>query len=81
MCDRWENTQIPAFLNTGRPNTDAFRKSFPPEVVEKMARLWERARKELQDDPVGLQRFEYFTWTFEHFLKEAQGQLPNAKGK
>jgi hypothetical protein len=44
-----------------------------------MARLWERARNELQDDPVALQRFEYFTWTFEHFLKEAQGDPPGAR--
>ena len=78
MCDRWENTPIPAFLNTGRPNADAFRKSFPPEVVERMAQLWEQARGELKDDPLALQRFEYFTWTFEHFLKEAQ-ELPDAK--
>ena len=44
-----------------------------------MTRLWQQARQELRDDPVALQRLEYWTWTFENFLKEAQGHRPNAR--
>jgi hypothetical protein len=79
MCDRWENTRFGAFRNTGRPNPEGFSKTWPPEAVEKMAQLWQQARGELKDDPVALQRFEYFTWTFEHFLKEAQELRSDAK--
>jgi hypothetical protein len=81
MCDRWENSRFSAFRNTGRPDSGGFAKTWPPEAVEKMAGLWGQARKELQDDPVALQRFEYFTWTFEHFLKEAQEASGNKQGR
>ncbi|MCY3017975.1 MAG: DUF4838 domain-containing protein [Planctomycetota bacterium] len=81
MCDRWENTPFSAFRNTGRPDSGGFAKTWPPETVERMAGLWGQARKELQDDPVALQRFEYFTWTFEHFLKEAQEASANTQKK
>lgn len=70
-CDRWENVQVWPFAPGHLPNKH-YLKIWPPEVVAEMVRLWEQARKELQDDPVALQRFEYFTWTFEYFQKEVQ---------
>jgi hypothetical protein len=45
-----------------------------------MAGLWRQARDEIKDDPLSLQRFEYATWTFEYFLKEAKEQWSKAKG-
>ncbi|MEI6149358.1 MAG: hypothetical protein WCS01_09710 [bacterium] len=36
-----------------------------------MEKLWRQAREEMKDDPVALARFDYWTWTFEAFLKEA----------
>jgi len=79
LCDRWENTRTWAFRNTGRPDSNGYAKTWPPEVVAEMARLWEQARRELKEDPAALQRFEYFTWTFEHFMKEAREMQSNAK--
>jgi hypothetical protein len=78
MCDRWENTRFSAFRNTGRPDGKGYARTWPPEAVEKMTRLWEQARLEVKDDPIFLQRFEYFTWTFEHFQKEAREHQANA---
>lgn len=72
MGDRWENTRFPAFRSTGRPDRRGYARMWPPEVVEKMCRLWDQARRELKEDPIALQRFEYFTWTFEPFVKEAR---------
>ncbi len=81
MCDAWEKTPGSAFRNTGRPDSGGFSRTWTPEVVGKMTRLWQQARQELRDDAAALQRFEYLTWTFEHFLKEAQEQWSNAKSK
>lgn len=75
MCDRWEKAPwtgqqaVDGHINAGR-----YRDTWPPEVVEQMAGLWEQARAELKDDPVALQRFEYLTWTFEYFLKDARAR-------
>jgi hypothetical protein len=78
-CDRYEKSSIPPGTGDGRENTGGIRAMFPQKVVAEMAQLWAQARQELKDDPVALQRFEYFTWTFEHFLKEAQGDPPGAR--
>jgi hypothetical protein len=42
-----------------------------PEIVERLKTLRDRALAELADDPVARQRFLYWTWTFDAFLKEA----------
>lgn len=75
MCDRWENTpwsedaysaggsQLPATI---------FSETWPPEVTDRMEQLWRQAREEMKDDPVALQRFGYWNWTFEAFLREAR---------
>ncbi len=45
---------------------------FTPDVVQRMKTLREKALAELADDPVARQRFLYWTWTFDAFLKEAK---------
>jgi hypothetical protein len=81
MCDRWENTNFSAFNNSDRYIPSGFRQTWPRQVVEKMAALWKQAREELKDDNLSLQRFDYFTWTFEDFLKEAKEQQEKAQDK
>ena len=79
-CDRWENARWSRGQAVdGHLNATVYRDTWPPEVVEKMARLWEQARRELEDDPAALRRFDYSTWTFAYFLKEARQQQPGAK--
>ena len=81
MCDRWEKTEWTRSQDDdGRLHPKIFAETWPPEVTDKMAGLWRQARDELKDDPVSIQRFEYVTWTFEHFLKEAEEQWAKAKG-
>lgn len=81
ICDRWEKTEWTQIQrDNGRLLPAVFAETWPPDVTEKMAELWRQARDELKDDPVSLQRFEYVTWTFEYFLKEAKEQWSKAKG-
>jgi len=79
-CDRYEKSTIHPGTGDGRENTDGIRTMFPAKVVAEMEQLWQAAREALKDDPVALQRFEYFTWTFEHFLKKF-GKPPAANAR
>jgi len=45
---------------------------WPPEIVERLKTLRDQALVELADDPVARQRFLYWTWTFDAFIKEAE---------
>lgn len=79
MCDRWEKTHWTQIQrDNGRLAPKVFVETWPPKVVEEMARLWKHARRELKDDPVSLQRFKYTTWSFEYFLKEAKKEWKEA---
>jgi hypothetical protein len=79
-CDRWEKTHWTQIQrDNGRLAPKVFTETWPPEVVERMSKLWKQARLELKDDPVSLQRFEYTTWSFEYFLKEAKKKWKEAK--
>ena len=49
-----------------------FSKAWTPDVVQRLATLRDKALAELADDPVARQRFLYWTWTFDAFLKEAE---------
>ena len=75
MCDRWENTpwSEDAYSAGGEqlPVT-VFSETWPPEVTGRMEHLWRQAREKMKDDPVALQRFGYWNWTFEAFLREAR---------
>jgi hypothetical protein len=72
MCDRWEKSPWSEPPGTGRLSPAIFRETWPPEVVAGMDKLRQQAREEMKDDPVGLARLDYWTWTFDAFLKEAQ---------
>jgi len=48
-----------------------FRRVWTPDVVQRLKALRDKALAELADDPVARQRFLYWTWTFDAFLKEA----------
>jgi len=82
MCDRWEKSQWSQGLgDAGQITPPVFSDTWPPDVVAKLEKLWRRAREELKDDPAGQQRFEYWTWTFEPFLKEAKENRAKAGRK
>jgi hypothetical protein len=56
-----------------------FRVIFTPDVVQRMKALRDKALSELADDPVARQRFLYWTWTFDAFLKEADATHKKAR--
>lgn len=80
-CDRWETgiwkTNLP---DQGRIPPELFREIWPPEVVARMKSLRDKALAELADDPVGKQRFLYWTWTFDTFVNSA-GKIPETEKK
>jgi hypothetical protein len=82
MCDRWEQAPWSQGLgDAGHISPRVFSDTWPPEVVAEMERLWRQAQEEMKDDPVGLQRFAYLTWTFEAFLQEAREEWEKAKAE
>jgi hypothetical protein len=75
MCDCWEKApwSVPLGPQSGDLFPPAlFKETWPQETVAEMQRLWRAAREEMRDDPVALQRFDYWNWTFEAFLREAR---------
>jgi hypothetical protein len=79
MCDRWEKASWRKSLSAdGHLSPVIFADTWPPEVVAEMEHLWRQAREEMQDDEIALQRFDYWNWTFEAFLKEAQEEWAKA---
>jgi len=44
---------------------------FTPDVVRRMKALRDKALAQMADDPAARQRFLYWTWTFDAFVKEA----------
>ena len=49
-----------------------FRRVWTPDIVRRMKALRDKALSELADDPTARQRFLYWTWTFDAFLKQAE---------
>lgn len=45
-----------------------------PEIAQRMKVLRDKALTELVDDPVGRQRFLYWTWTFDAFLEDVEAR-------
>jgi hypothetical protein len=73
MADRWEKAPWSIEMDDmGYLEPAIYRETWPPEVVEKMMQLWQKARAELKDDPAARQRFLYVTWTMEHMPEEVQ---------
>ncbi|MBM4035341.1 MAG: DUF4838 domain-containing protein [Planctomycetes bacterium] len=75
QCDAWETGQWRARRVKIRGGwfvpTDLFPRVWTPDVVGRMKALRDKALAELADDPVARQRFLYWTWTFDAFLKDA----------
>ena len=70
---RWEmgDGGIP---DQGRIKDKPYLIKWPPEVVAEMTALRDKALAQLADDPAGRQRFLYWTWTFDEFVKEAEAR-------
>ena len=49
-----------------------FPRVWTPDIVQQMKALRDKALAEMADDPVARQRFLYWTWTFDTFLKDAE---------
>ncbi|HPK00539.1 MAG TPA: DUF4838 domain-containing protein [Candidatus Hydrogenedentes bacterium] len=72
-CDRWEKAPWREGLgDAGHVSPAVIADSYPPDVVATMIALRDRARREMAGDTLAEQRFAYWTWTFDHFLIEAQ---------
>ena len=76
QCARWDTVKG-GLADQGRIPPAMYQKIWPPDVVVQMMALRDKARVELADDPVGRQRFLYWTWTFDGFLAEAKGSETN----
>lgn len=76
-CRRWEEGEWPRHLgDDGRIPPDLFQAIWSPEAVAEMQSLRDKALAELADDPVGRQRFLWWTWTFDAFLADAGSPPP-----
>jgi hypothetical protein len=75
-CDVWEKGEWTKHRIKQPGGWPVPRRLFPvvfaPDVVQRMKVLREKALAEMADDPVAHQRFLYWTWTFDAFLKEAE---------
>lgn len=81
MIERWENASWSEQLGSaGRVAPAIFRDTWPPDVVEEMKTLYQQARNDMKDDPTARARFDYWTWTFDAFLQEAQEEWQKAAG-
>jgi hypothetical protein len=70
---RWETGPWSHNLpDAGRIPPEVFRQVWPAEVVAQMKALRDKALLEVANDPVARQRFLYWTWTFDAFLKDAE---------
>jgi len=49
-----------------------FGMAWTPDVVRRLKALRSKALDEMSDDPAAKQRFAYWTWTFDAFLKDAE---------
>jgi len=71
MCDRWEKAPWSEPLGVaGHFSPYIYLDTWPPEVVAQMGKLRRQAIEEMKDDPLALNRFSYWTWTFDEFLNE-----------
>jgi len=72
-CERWEAAPWKHHLSdAGRIPPELFREIWPPDVVARMKALRDKALSQLADEPAARQRFLYWTWTFDAFLKDAE---------
>jgi hypothetical protein len=75
MTDRWENARWTDQLGgSGHLADSIFLETWPPEVVARMAALWDKARLEVRDDPEARARLDYWLWTVDAFIAEAKAR-------
>lgn len=73
MIDRYENATWSGFVGSGgRVNPKIYQATWPPEVVEQMQTLREKAESLLPKDSVERKRLDYWLWNFDAFREEAQ---------
>ena len=70
QVQRWE-AGGGGISDEGKIKDKPYLMKWPPEVVAQMKTLRDKALAQLADDPAGRQRFLYWTWTFDEFVKEA----------
>ena len=75
-CDIWEKGQWMSQRVKSRGGWPVPRSLFPrvftPDVVQRLKALRDKALAEMAGDPPARQRFLYWTWAFDAFLKEAE---------
>jgi hypothetical protein len=74
QCVTFQQSTIHPALPDMRENIDGLRRLYPPAAVARFTELRDQARKLLVDDPVSLQRMEYFTWTLDPFRTLYEGK-------
>ena len=73
QCDRWQVAPWTRHLGDGgRIPPDLFQEIWPPDVAGRITALRDKALAEMANDPIARQRFLYWTWTFDAFLKDAE---------
>ena len=73
MIDRYENAPLGGPVgSSGRIFPGVYRVIWPPEVVEQMQTLREKAESLLPKDSVERKRLDYWLWNFDAFREEAQ---------
>lgn len=81
MCEGWEKSIGRGRLGeAGQMSHDVFFDAWPPPVIAKMVELRKKAQRELKDDPEALARLDYWLWTFDAFVKEAEGRAKKKAG-
>ncbi len=66
----WKNRRVKNRGAWGVPE-HLFPRVWTPDVVQRLKTLRDRALTELAGDPLARQRFLYWTWSFDAFVKEA----------
>jgi len=84
MVKRWEEP-LSGLYHDGRLRAAYFSATWPPEVVAEMRRLRRQALAEMAGDETASKRFEYWMFSFDAFLEEAEvaweqaGVIPEKK--
>lgn len=67
QISRWEDSRFPSGALSAE---GVYSEAFPPAMVKKMTGLLDQARELAADDPLVMQRLEYYSTPFPGFIKE-----------